>query len=310
MEGVQPLSTFKSIDGGKNWLVISNPTPPLAGNSLAPALITDLVVDPSNYNLIYASTMAYKFPSVFNFNANNKGVHKSEDGGTIWQAINNSSLGNLSQFPLYKLIIDSTKSTQLYLVAGLNGVFKSSNGGTNWEQINKSGMVSDTYVITATLAGNRLYTLTSSGVYIISIAPSTIGSKDTVIIGNIIDTRVIGGCSCRFEKSDTNGRMGVNREIFFGANYEINDKAWMNINGRDVELLPMSPKTASKENDPSHPMSSVYTGEGITVSLDYRKTGSCPPEPTECEVYPYDVTVTLEKGGLRETVTGKGSCGC
>lgn len=154
-----------------------------------------------------------------------------------------------------------------------------------------------------------------------NIAPLTISQSitsspvpSTPKIGKIIDTRVIGsgnGCSCTFELTNSDVSAGLNQSIFFGADYRMTDgKAWMNINGRDVELLPMGSKITSNENDPVRPMSHVYSGDGMTASIDYRQIDSCPPEQTQCEVNRYDITVTLETGGLRETVKGKGSCGC
>lgn len=74
-----------------------------------------------------------------------------------------------------------------------------------------------------------------------SITSSSVSSAPR--IGNIIDTRVIGsgnGCSCTFELTNSDVSAGPNQSIFFGADYRMTDgKAWMNINGRDVELLPM-----------------------------------------------------------------------
>ena len=154
-----------------------------------------------------------------------------------------------------------------------------------------------------------------------NVAPLTIPQSitsspvpSTPKIGKIIDTRVIGsgnGCSCTFELANSNVSAGLNQSILFGADYRMTDgKAWMNINGRDVELFSMGSKITSNENDPVRPMSPVYSGDGMTASVDYRQIDSCPPEPTQCEVNRYDITVTLETGGLRETVKGNGSCGC
>lgn len=134
-------------------------------------------------------------------------------------------------------------------------------------------------------------------------------------IGNIIDTRVIGsgnGCSCTFELTNSDVSAGLNQSIFFGADYRMTDgKAWMNINGSDIELLPLnSINITSNENDLIRPMSPVYTSNGITASIEYRQMNFCPPEPTECEVNRFDITVTVVTGGLQKTVKGNGSCGC
>lgn len=146
LNGVLPIGPFKSLDEGETFL--PTPRPKLT------ALLTDIAVHPSEPNTLYASTTTY-MPGI-PIPVKNKGVFKSTDGGITWKAVNSAGTTSLSQFPIYKVIIDQGEPTIIYAVAGFEGIFKSTNGGDEWEQMPTSGLPANTFIGNLGLAGQSL----------------------------------------------------------------------------------------------------------------------------------------------------------
>ena len=67
---------FKSIDGANTWFPINTGLLDLASR----ALITAIVIDPDDTNIVYAGTGGYE-------DHRGQGVFKSIDGGKNWAAI-------------------------------------------------------------------------------------------------------------------------------------------------------------------------------------------------------------------------------
>jgi hypothetical protein len=84
----------------------------------------------------------------------------------------------------------------------------------------------------------------------------------------------------------------------------------MNVDGQDIELTAEGRKSGADVSDWDCLTHQEYVGKGVIVQVDLQKTGGCPPESEECEVSDYNATITAEKGGMRQVVKGKGSCGC
>ncbi len=136
---------------------------------------------------------------------------------------------------------------------------------------------------------------------------STSTATGSINIGNILDNSKVGGCGCLFEFSNSNNS-GLSPKFFFASGPD--GVAWININGADVELHPKGIRINPQELDMEKSRLPSYTGNGYTVTTNFRKTESCPPEPTECELESYNVTINVEKDGLRQSAKGKGHCGC
>jgi photosystem II stability/assembly factor-like uncharacterized protein len=98
-------SLFVSVDGGTNW--ITRPLP------ITPEL-TELTVDPTNANTIYAGL-------------NVLSTFKSTDGGQTWARMNG--------IPGSKIYIDPADANKLYAFSGGNQLLKSNDGGRNWFEI-------------------------------------------------------------------------------------------------------------------------------------------------------------------------------
>ena len=129
-------------------------------------------------------------------------------------------------------------------------------------------------------------------------------SDKSLSIG-VLKNSVIDDCSCSFHRASPNKNTDADQYIFVVG---YSGQARININGRDIELRENGRK--KDESGRCARNSCTYSGSGITATARYRQTSKCPPEPTECEVNDYDVTITVEKGGHRQILRGKGQCGC
>ena len=122
---------YKTTDGGKTWRNV------LFRNDSTG--ITDLVVDPSNPDVLYASFwQAYRKPWMLVSGGAGSGIFKSTDGGEHWTEITrNPGLprGLLGQIGL------SVSAVNPKLVFALiendsGGVFRSDDGGDHWTYLN------------------------------------------------------------------------------------------------------------------------------------------------------------------------------
>jgi photosystem II stability/assembly factor-like uncharacterized protein len=163
--GNAPLVPFRSMDGGKTWTSMNFPAASAIGN----AMISDLAVDPLDQNALYAATIAYATTIAgFPLNVPNMGVFKSSNGGIDWQPVNDASGVDLAQFPIFKIVIDPSSPTTLYAVAGSSGIFRTTNGGATWGKLSISGIPNGIFIGNIAVAGQRVYALTSNGVYVSS----------------------------------------------------------------------------------------------------------------------------------------------
>ena len=118
---------YKSTDGGKTWkntLAINEWTG-----------VTDLVIDPSNPDVLYAASW-HRHRNVAAYMGGGPGtsLHKSTDGGENWTKIDNglpkSNMGKIG------LAISPMKSNVLYAAIELDrrkgAVYKSTNSGASW----------------------------------------------------------------------------------------------------------------------------------------------------------------------------------
>ena len=117
---------YKSIDGGKNWEKI------LYINEKAGC--ADIAMDPSNPEIIYATTWEFRrLPYSFNSGGNGSGCYKSMDGGKTWKELKNGlpskpfgrvALALAPSNPKKLLAIVEAKETALYITE---------DGGETWK---------------------------------------------------------------------------------------------------------------------------------------------------------------------------------
>ncbi len=102
-------TVYKSINGGNDWFLSNN------GNYYVK--VYEIAIDPLHGDTVYLATF-------------NRGVLKTEDGGTFW------SSGGLDSSLIYTLSINPTTPTQLYAGTAGEGVFSSPDAGDNWVPAN------------------------------------------------------------------------------------------------------------------------------------------------------------------------------
>ena len=137
--------------------------------------------------------------------------------------------------------------------------------------------------------------------------PSSRMIRNKSLIGRIKDDSVAEGCGCFFSLPYENKKR-FPRYVFISPLDEKN--AWMNIEGKDEKLkLIHSAEVRGREKIGSR-QSRTYVAEGIKVVVVYITTRLCKPHDEDCESADYDASLTVMKGGRRQTVDLKGGCGC
>jgi photosystem II stability/assembly factor-like uncharacterized protein len=126
--GIASGGVFKSIDGGLNWFPIFDETYTMS--------IGDLVLDPTNPNIIYVGTGEVNGGGG-SVTYGGNGVYKSTDAGTTW-----NHLGLETTEYISRIIVDPLNPQRIFLGAmgklfGKNsdrGLYRSTDGGINWEK--------------------------------------------------------------------------------------------------------------------------------------------------------------------------------
>ncbi|HKQ79572.1 MAG TPA: glycosyl hydrolase [Blastocatellia bacterium] len=125
---------FRSKDGGKSWERV------LFKSNKAGAV--DLILDPSNPNVIYASIWEVKrTPYSLESGGTDSGLYKSTDAGDTWNEISRNS-GGPKGAALGKIGVAVSPANPERVWAMIEaedgGVFRSDNGGKNWTKINEN----------------------------------------------------------------------------------------------------------------------------------------------------------------------------
>ena len=123
---------FCSTDGGKNWQKV------LYRSNKAGA--TDLILDPTNPNIIYAAFWeVYRQPWTLESGGPGSGIFKSTDAGDSWSEITRNEglpkgvIGNIG------LAVSPVNSDRVWAIveAEEGGVFRSDNAGKTWSKLNE-----------------------------------------------------------------------------------------------------------------------------------------------------------------------------
>ena len=120
---------YKSIDGGLTW--------EHKGLEL-PKIISRIIVDPTNENIVYAATMGLPFER-----SDDRGLYKTINGGDTWEQIlfvsDEAGITDLVINPNDPLILFASSWTRIRnntesLVTGTDAhIYKSLDGGVSWE---------------------------------------------------------------------------------------------------------------------------------------------------------------------------------
>ena len=124
---------YKTIDGGKTWNKI------LFANQDAGAV--DLVLDPNNSRVVYASTWNVR-RTPYNFSSGGPGSHlwKSTDSGETWENLTDKPNMPDSPIGIIGVSVSPVNSDRVYAIieAQDGGVFRSNDGGNSWKKVSRN----------------------------------------------------------------------------------------------------------------------------------------------------------------------------
>jgi photosystem II stability/assembly factor-like uncharacterized protein len=122
---------FRSIDGGKNWERILYVSDEVGA--------VDLVMDPSNPRILYASTWrAIRTPYSLESGGDGSKLWKSTNGGDDWQSISENEGMPKPPLGIAGISVSASNPDNLYAIieAEDGGVFRSTNAGETWKRVN------------------------------------------------------------------------------------------------------------------------------------------------------------------------------
>ena len=135
----------------------------------------------------------------------------------------------------------------------------------------------------------------------------TSGTARRIEIGNIKDESAVGGCGCELTFSSERKKKNPKFVFFSGMDEKT---AWMNINGRDVELKLKRASSAKGKERVGNRSTEIYVRGDLKVSIVRVVTRVCKPREEDCESTDYNATVTVTDGSRKKVLKLKGSCGC
>lgn len=124
---------FKTTDGGRTWKKA------LYKSDKAGAV--DLILDPSNPNVLYAGFWeVHRKPWTLESGGAGSGIHKSTDGGETWADLSRNPGMPRGVLGKVGITVSPANPERLYAIieADEGGVFRSDNGGATWARANDS----------------------------------------------------------------------------------------------------------------------------------------------------------------------------
>jgi photosystem II stability/assembly factor-like uncharacterized protein len=123
---------FRSKDGGKTWEKI------LSRGNKAGAI--DLILDPTNPNIIYAGFWeVYRKPWTLESGGPGGGIFKSTDGGDTWNELTRNPGLPKGTVGKIGIAVSPANPDRVWAIveAEEGGVFRSDNGGNTWSKVNE-----------------------------------------------------------------------------------------------------------------------------------------------------------------------------
>ncbi len=122
---------FKSTDGGRTWKNVL-----FVNNEVGAA---DLVMDPVNSRILYASTWRVKrTPYSFESGGQGSGLWKSTDSGNSWKEITSNKGLPESTIGIIGIAVSTANHNRVWALVEAHGggLFRSENAGETWHKIN------------------------------------------------------------------------------------------------------------------------------------------------------------------------------
>ena len=132
-KGNEERGVYRTTNGGKSWKKI------LFVNEDAGAV--DLLLDPNNPRIIYASTWRIRrTPYSLESGGKGSGLWKSTDGGDSWESLMQKEGMPEGPIGIIGITVSPQNSERIWTIIEANegGVFRSDNGGENWKRVNDS----------------------------------------------------------------------------------------------------------------------------------------------------------------------------
>jgi len=128
----QERGVYKSTDGGKTW------SRKLFANENAGAV--DLIMDPTNPRILYASTWnVRRTPYSLSSGGDGSALWKSTDSGETWKEISKNKGFPSDTLGIIGVTVSPANSDRVWAIVenkDKGGVYRSENGGETWSQIN------------------------------------------------------------------------------------------------------------------------------------------------------------------------------
>lgn len=115
---------WKTVDGGQNWVCLTDNLPNLSTNTI--------VMAESNHNIIYAGT-GESFPGGTYLQGS--GIFKSVDRGATWTQLANTTTDDFEY--INRIVVDPSDAN-IVIAATESGIMKSVDGGTIWTKVYSS----------------------------------------------------------------------------------------------------------------------------------------------------------------------------
>ncbi|MEM1215470.1 MAG: glycosyl hydrolase [Bacteroidota bacterium] len=124
---------YRSKDGGENWEKV------LFANADAGAV--DLIMDPNNPRILYASTWRIRrTPYSLESGGEGSALWKSTDGGDTWTDISSNKGLPTGDWGISGVTVSPVNSERVWAIIEneKGGVYRSDDGGENWQRVNES----------------------------------------------------------------------------------------------------------------------------------------------------------------------------
>lgn len=132
-KSTQERGVYKSVDGGKNWKRV------LFANADAGAV--DLVIDPTNHRVLYASTWKIRrTPYSLSSGGEGSALWKSTDGGDTWKNISDAKGLPKGTWGISGVTVSPIDGDRVFAIIenDKGGLYRSDDGGENWRLVNSN----------------------------------------------------------------------------------------------------------------------------------------------------------------------------